>query len=127
MSTTVRIPGRDVAGLEPTDYIAPEALKSGEPNERGRSFYADQTGQLDAGYWECDVNEHVFEASPYDEFVHLLEGHLEVTHDDGSVATYRAGDSFVMPRGCACTWNVREPLRKVYVVLTAADYRDGGD
>ena len=82
-SKCIRVPtGPSVAGMEPTDYIPPETLQSGDPQERGRSFYADQTGQLDAG------------------------------------------DSFVMPRGCKCTWDVKEPVRKLYVVLTAEAYRD---
>ena len=34
------------------------------------------------------------------------------------------GDSFMMPRGCKCTWDVKAPLRKLYVVLTAEGYRE---
>ena len=30
----------------------------------------------------------------------------------------------MMPRGCKCTWDVKEPVRKLYVVLTAEAYRD---
>ena len=37
--------------------------------------------------------------------------------DEGGVETYKAGDSFMMPRGCKCTWDVKEPVRKLYVVL----------
>lgn len=121
----VRLPtGGDVAGLEPTDYISPDMLQSGDPRERGRSFYADQTGQLDAGVWQCEPNRHLLEAAPYDEFVYLLEGRIDVIDDQGAVETYKAGDSFVMPRGCKCTWDVKEPVRKLYVVLTAETYRD---
>ena len=119
-----RIPGSgDIAGLEPTDYIPADGLQSGEPKERGRSFYVDQTGQLDAGVWECEPNKHVIESAPYDEFVYLLEGRIDVIDDNGAVETYKAGDSFVMPRGCKCTWDVKEPVRKLYVVLTAETYR----
>jgi uncharacterized cupin superfamily protein len=124
-SKCIRIPTGDaVNGLEPTDYIAPEMLRSGDPKERGRSFYADQTGQLDAGVWECQPNKHVLEAAPYDEFVYLLEGQIDVIDDEGNVETYKAGYSFMMPRGCKCTWDVKEPVRKLYVVLTAEAYRD---
>ena len=120
----IRIPSNGAAaGLEPTDYIAPEMLQSGDPQERGRSFYADQTGQLDAGVWECEPNRHVYEAAPYDEFVYLLEGRIDVIDDDGAVETFKAGDSFILPRGCKCTWDVKEPVRKLYVVLTAEAYR----
>ena len=121
----VRLPtGGAVPGLEPTDYIPPETLQSGDPQERGRSLYADQTGQLDAGVWECEPNKHVLEAAPYDEFVYLLEGHIDVIDDEGNTETYKAGDSFMMPRGCKCTWDVKEPVRKLYVVLTAEGYRE---
>lgn len=120
----IRVPtGGGIDGLEPTDYIPAETLESGDPQERGRSLYADQTGQLDAGVWECQPNRHVIEAAPYDEFVYLLEGRIDVIDEDGDVESYRAGDSFVMPRGCKCTWDVKEPVRKLYVVLTAEAYR----
>lgn len=112
-----------VADLAPTDYIAPDMLRSGDPQERGRSFYADQTGQLDAGYWECEINRHVLDPAPYDEFVYLLAGHIDVIDEAGAVETYKAGDSFIMPRGCKCTWDVKEPVRKIYVVLTADAYQ----
>ena len=66
----VRLPTSDsIAGLESTDHIPADALLSGQPEERGRSFYADQTGQLDSGIWECEPNKHFIESAPYDEFV----------------------------------------------------------
>ena len=88
-----------------TDMIAP-AITIPQGNH-GRSFYADQSGQFDAGYWECDVNKHHIAASPYDECVYLLEGQIDVIHDDGSVESYKTGNSFVVPRGCNCTWDVK--------------------
>ncbi len=121
----VRLPtGADVSGLEPTDSISEEALQSGDPRERGRSFYADQTGQLDAGVWACEPNRHVLDPSPYDEFVYLLAGRIDVIDEDGTTQSFQTGDSFIMPRGCKCTWDVKEPVRKLYVVLTAESYTD---
>lgn len=120
----IRIPTTGpIEGLAPTDYIPPGTVRSGDPNERGRSLYADQTGQLDAGVWECEPNVHEIEAAPYDEFVYLIEGRIDVTDDEGNTESFRAGDSFMMPRGCKCTWDVREPVRKLYVVLTAEGYQ----
>jgi uncharacterized cupin superfamily protein len=121
----IRLPtGGTVAGLEPTDYIPAETLESGNPQERGLSFYTDQTGQLDAGVWECEPNRHVIESAPYDEFVYLLAGRIDVIDSEGVAETYTAGDSFIMPRGCKCTWDVKEAVRKLYVVLTAETYRE---
>ena len=110
-------------GLAPTDYIAPETIQSGDPQEQGRSYYADQTGQLDAGVWQCEPNKHVIESAPYDEFVYLLEGRVDVIDSEGGVETFQAGDSFIMPRGCHCIWDVKEAVRKLYVVLTAEAYQ----
>lgn len=115
----VRVPtSGTISGLEPTDYIPPDTVQSGNPQERGLSVYTDQTGQLDSGVWECEPNKHVIESAPYDEFVYLLEGRIDIIDDAGNVESYKAGDSFVMPRGCKCTWDVKEPVRKLYVVLT---------
>lgn len=125
MSKCIRLPtDGPVTGLEPTDYIPPESVQSGEPRERGRSFYADRTGQLDAGVWECEPNRHAIDGAPYDEFVYLLEGRVDVIDNEGNTETYKAGDSFVMPRGCKCIWDVKEPVRKLYVVLTAEAYEE---
>jgi len=125
MSKCVRLPtgSGPLSGLQPTEYIPADTLVSGDPQERGLSYYADQTGQLDAGIWECEPNRHVIEAAPYDEFVYLLQGQIDVIDDEGGVESYKAGDSFVMPRGCKCTWDVKEPVRKLYVVLTATAYQ----
>ena len=90
----IRIPSLGVIeGMEPTDYIAPETVQSGEPKERGRSLYQDQTGQLDAGVWECEVNKHVIDGAPYDEFVYLLQGRIDVIDESGASETFKAGDS----------------------------------
>ena len=125
MSKCIRLPtgSAPLSGLQSTEYIPADTLESGDPQERGLSYYADQTGQLDAGVWECEPNRHVIEAAPYDEFVYLLQGRIDVIDDEGGVESYRAGDSFVMPRGCKCTWDVKEPVRKLYVVLTATAYQ----
>lgn len=124
-SKCIRLPtGPGIPGLEPTDYIPTETLESGEPKERGRSFYQDQTGELDAGVWECEVNRHRIEGAPYDEFVYLIAGRIDIIDDAGGVETFKAGDSFVMPRGCHCTWDVKEPVRKLYVVLTHENYKE---
>ena len=79
---------------------------------------------IDLSIWECEPNKHEIAAAPYDEFVYLIEGVIDVIADDGSKETYSAGDSFMMPRGCKCTWDVKEPVRKLYVVLTAEAYKD---
>ena len=125
MSKCIRIPTKlPFQGLEATDYIPVDAILSGDPQERGKSYYADQTGQFDAGVWECEPNKHVMAASPYDEFVYLLAGEIDVIDDQGNSESYVAGDSFIMPRSCECTWDVKKAVRKLYVVLVAEAYTE---
>ena len=70
-------------------------------------------GRFSSGIWECQPGKWrvVFSES---EFCHWLAGVVEVTGDDGSVRTYRAGDAFVMPAGFTGIWDVQEPSKKYY-------------
>ena len=121
MKNCLRVPSTlPFSGLEPTDYISEEMLVEGKPNEQGKSVFADTTGQMDVGVWQCEPNRHEMTDCPYDEFVYLLKGHLDIIDEDGNVETYKAGDSFVMPRGCNCTWDVKQAIKKIYVVLEAS-------
>ena len=43
-------------------------------------------------------------------------GAIVVTGDDGSVATYRAGDAFLTPAGFTGTWDVIERAKKFYAM-----------
>lgn len=123
MSKCIRIPTKGpLTGLEPTDYIPPSELVSGDPKEQGKSYYVDQTGDLDASVWECEPNKHRVPDAPYDELVYLIESVIDVHDDEGGVETYKAGDCFMMPRGCNCTWDVQERVKKVYLVLTHSAY-----
>lgn len=51
---------------------------------------------------------------PYDEYMLILSGKLEVVDADGS-HFYGPGQGFVMPKGFKGTWRVIEPIEKVAV------------
>ncbi len=64
------------------------------------------------GKWECDVS--VFDWSYSEkETAYLFEGKVTVKTKDGEVS-FGAGDLVVFPKGLSCTWDVKEPVRKVY-------------
>ena len=56
----------------------------------------------------------------YDEFVHVLEGELILTHIDGNKQTFKAGDSFLVPKGFLGTWDMTKHFREMVVVETKA-------
>ena len=63
--------------------------------------------------WECEVSTFDWE---YDtnETCYIFEGKVTVTTEDGDEIDISKGDLVTFPKGLKCTWNVTEPIRKVY-------------
>jgi uncharacterized cupin superfamily protein len=57
---------------------------------------------------------------PYDEFVLVLEGQVTLTHIDGEKQTYKAGDTFLVPKGFLGSWDMPHDYRELIVVETKA-------
>jgi uncharacterized cupin superfamily protein len=51
------------------------------------------------------------------EVIHVVTGRMTVTPDDGEPTDLAAGDMAVFPRGWTGTWEIHEPLRKVYTIF----------
>jgi len=62
----------------------------------------------------------VSEPFPYDEFVQVLEGEVILTSVRGNKQTYRAGESFTVPKGWTGTWDMPVKFREMIVVDTKA-------
>jgi uncharacterized cupin superfamily protein len=92
---------------------AADRILSGDPVQTAWNLFTSPDGRFQSGIWESQPGKWrcVFTES---EFCQILAGVLVVTGDDGSVATYRAGDAFVSPAGFTGTWEVVEPVRKHY-------------
>lgn len=90
-----------------------ERILSGDPVQTAWNLFTSADGRFNSGIWECQPGKWrvVFSES---EFCQILAGVLVVTGDDGSVATYKAGDAFVSPAGFTGTWDVVEAARKHY-------------
>ncbi len=74
------------------------------PDERFTSgFWAHQPGSAAVTYDE-------------DEFCQILAGVVRLTDAGGHTEEYRAGDSFVIPRGFTGVWDTIEAVRKFYVI-----------
>lgn len=59
------------------------------------------------------------EQVPYEftepETIHVLEGAVHITTEDGETATLRPGDIAAYPRGTRSTWRFEMPFRKLFV------------
>ncbi len=91
----------------------PERVLSGDPAQSAINVFASTDGRFNSGIWESAPGKWrvVFAES---EFCHILAGAIVVTSDDGSVATFRAGDAFLTPAGFMGTWEVVEHAKKFY-------------
>jgi uncharacterized cupin superfamily protein len=72
-------------------------------------------GALSAGTWTHAGGILRIEGD-YDEVCILLAGHVRLTADSGYTAEFKAGESFVIPKGFKGSWETVEPVRKHYVI-----------
>lgn len=114
------INGNPQTGLEEWEAISPEVLVSGNPIQRGHVYFSTEGDKLSAGVWDCTEHEEKFAPYEVDEFMHVLEGSITLKDKSGNSHVYRAGESFIIPKGCECSWTQSEYCRKFWVILDDA-------
>lgn len=75
----------------------------------------DSTAQI--GVWEADVSKTRLIDYPWTEYVLMISGHLIVINDDGTSNEFKAGDTFVMPKGFTGIWDIRERMKKQHIKI----------
>ena len=98
--------------------IPPERCVNGQPEQTLWNQFQDSSEQMLSCIWECTEGKWNADYSGKNEFCHILSGKVVLTDEAGSSSTFSAGDSFVIPRGFVGTWEVLEPVRKLYVIVT---------
>ncbi|WP_288830913.1 cupin domain-containing protein [uncultured Paraburkholderia sp.] len=68
------------------------------------------------GIWECSRGVWRRQVTKR-EFSHILAGHCFFTPEGQSAVELRAGDSVYFPANCSGTWDVREDIRKSYLII----------
>ena len=86
----------------------------GVPDQHLLEMYADVTGQFHAGLW--DTSEMHTRAQPLarSELMHLLAGEVTITNGDGRRFPFRAGQTFLVPKGMSYQWDSTGYVRKVF-------------
>jgi len=65
--------------------------------------------------WGSEAGALKAQNYPLDEFVYVLEGDLVTVDADGTRREFHPGDSFVIPKGWAGTWDMRTRFKKIIV------------
>lgn len=93
----------------------PDRVLAGAPDQTIVDAYGSPDGKFSAGFWTGAPGRWRVAYSEH-ELCHLLAGEVALHGDDGSVATYRSGDSFVVPAGFTGVWEVVTAARKLYAI-----------
>ena len=80
-----------------------------------KMWYGSPDGAFKTGFWAAQPGKSDIHYTK-DELCTLLEGKVRLTATDGTVATYSAGDTFLIPNGFKGTWETIEPVRKFYAI-----------
>ncbi|MFN3854502.1 MAG: cupin domain-containing protein [Phreatobacter sp.] len=111
----MRRPPFDAASLASLDLdpapIRPEWILDGRPMARCRHWSDSSDGTTSAMVWDCTAGRFRWYFGG-DEIVHILEGEVIVTGDDGSHRTLRPGDAALFRAGAWSTWHVPHYVRK---------------
>jgi uncharacterized cupin superfamily protein len=85
---------------------------------RVRRYFEDPSGQLQVGVRETtDPRGDVMPAASH-QMIHVLEGDIGVTDEQGGTQTFSAGDTCFVPRGARVSWESDGSVRAVYCTLT---------
>ena len=113
VSTTPLLP--DASNVGDLEDWGPLEEATGAPmHTHGVTIWED--GDASAGVWECTAGPSRWLLETH-EVIHLVSGRMTVTPDGGEPAEINAGDVAVFPRGWSGTWDIHEPVRKVYAIF----------
>ena len=74
-------------------------------------------GSIISGVWQATPGFWHTTYANY-EFVHLIEGSITITPDGGEPQTFGPGDGFVVDAGFKGVWEIKEPVKKHFVIKT---------
>jgi uncharacterized cupin superfamily protein len=101
--------------FQSSNYVTPETLRAGDPQEREAVLYANPEGTFVISVWTAEPYTEHIDGYPGDEYIRVLEGAFTLTTDGGEPQHYGVGDELRIARGWSGTWEVTAPFRKLSV------------
>lgn len=110
----------DPPAAEPVvDFPREERRVQGAPRRATWSLYESARGDLSCGIWQCEVGSWRIVFPPgEDEYFFVLEGRVRLHDAQGRITEVAAGQAAVIPAGFEGLFEVVEPVRKHFVVVT---------
>jgi uncharacterized cupin superfamily protein len=93
----------------------PDRVVEGDPHHETVMHFNSPDDVVMAGTWVSTPGKwHAF--VDRDEFCYIIDGHVELISDDGTVQEFKKGDAFLIPDGFRGYWNVIETTTKHFVI-----------
>lgn len=89
------------------------------PGAASHSVFGGESG-LQVGIWEGEPGVLHLANYPFDEYCLIVSGELVITNAAGQQQVFRAGDSFVIPKGFSGVWEMKTRVRKQSVLTGAS-------
>ena len=111
--------GKGLTAGDPSEFDD-EGVTQENPDEAPNEFSTHNffAGKIAVSVYECDPAKVRIDGLPYDEYVHILEGRLILSHDDGETFEFKQGESLVVPRGFTGYWHMPEKYRELIIINT---------
>ena len=107
--------GQGLVAVDPATPSDEGVSTEGTINSSSHLFFE---GKISAYVFDVDPGKVRIEGLPYDEYIHILEGRLILTPDDGEEVEYKKGDSLILPEGYTGYWTMPEKYREFVIINT---------
>lgn len=102
--------------MDLSDMTSKDDFTTSDTTELIKSHFETPDESILVGVWECAPCREEIAAYPVHELMTLIAGALTLTHADGRVENFKAGDTFFIAKGTPVIWEITEKLRKYYMI-----------
>ncbi|RWA97309.1 cupin domain-containing protein [Mesorhizobium sp.] len=110
--------------LTSTKFSKVELLLGPIPRTSNHTWYSNDAAGFSAGVWAADAYSRKITTFLYTEFMHLLEGSVLLTDEDGTKFHITKGETVLVPSGTKCLWHSDEEITKVWCVQEAKSFKE---
>lgn len=106
----------NLTGIDLGEFKPKPTGISGDPMEASKIVWTSPDGTVMIGVWECTPGTFSATRVGYSEVAHIIAGDFRLTDSEGTATDHGPGDLVVTNEGWVGTWDVRETVRKVFVI-----------
>jgi uncharacterized cupin superfamily protein len=106
----------DDAGRYPPEMVVPGNTPF-DGAYRAATTYRSVDARFVVSLWQSGPGVLQTDGYPHDEYCRVLEGRVIITNRSGTRTEYGPGDSFVIPKGWAGTWDMPVRFTKQFVAM----------